>query len=54
MARVTNTPARLRRKRRILKAAKGFWGKRSKLHRPSSAAAIVASADNDRKIRACR
>ncbi len=33
MARVTNTPARLRRKRRILKAAKGFWGARSKLHK---------------------
>ncbi len=26
MARVTNTPARLRRKRRLLKAAKGYWG----------------------------
>ena len=33
MARVTNTPARLRRKRRLLKAAKGFWGARSKLHK---------------------
>ncbi len=33
MARVTNTPARLRRKRRILKAAKGFWGGRSKLYK---------------------
>ena len=28
MARVTNTPARLARKRRLLKAAKGFWGAR--------------------------
>jgi large subunit ribosomal protein L20 len=28
MARVTNTPKRLARKRRLLKAAKGFWGRR--------------------------
>ena len=28
MARVTNTPKRLGRKRRLLKAAKGFWGRR--------------------------
>jgi large subunit ribosomal protein L20 len=33
VARVRNTPARLRRKRRILKAAKGYWGSRSKLHK---------------------
>jgi large subunit ribosomal protein L20 len=33
MARVTNTPARLRRKRRLLKAAKGYWGGRSRLHK---------------------
>src|SRR5438045_557209 len=33
MARVTNTPARLRRKRRLLKAAKGYWGAHSKLHK---------------------
>ena len=33
MARVTNTPARHRRKRRLLKAAKGYWGARSKLHK---------------------
>ncbi len=26
MARVTNTPVRLARKRRLMKAAKGFWG----------------------------
>lgn len=31
MARVTNTPARLRRKRRLLKAAKGYVGSRGKL-----------------------
>src|SRR5688500_13851062 len=33
MARVQNTPARLRRKRRLLKEAKGYWGARSKLHK---------------------
>jgi large subunit ribosomal protein L20 len=33
MARVTNTPARLKRKRRLRKAAKGYWGGRSKLHK---------------------
>jgi large subunit ribosomal protein L20 len=33
MARATNTPARLARKRRLLKAAKGFRGNRSKLYR---------------------
>ena len=33
MARVTNTPARLKRKRRLLKAAKGFWGAHRNLHK---------------------
>ncbi len=33
MARATNTPARLKRKRRLLKAAKGYWGAHSKLHK---------------------
>lgn len=33
MARATNTPARQRRKRRLLKAAKGHWGAHSKLHK---------------------
>ena len=33
MARVTNTPARLKRKRRLRKAAKGYWGGHSKLHK---------------------
>ena len=33
MARVTNTPARLRRKRRLLKAAKGYWGATESLHK---------------------
>jgi len=33
MARVTNSPARLKRKRRLRKAAKGYWGGNSKLHK---------------------
>jgi large subunit ribosomal protein L20 len=33
MARVTNTPAKLRRKKRLRKAAKGYWGAHSKLHK---------------------
>jgi large subunit ribosomal protein L20 len=33
MARVTNTPARLARKRRLLKVAKGYRGSRSKLYK---------------------
>ena len=33
MARVTNTPSRLAKKRRLLKAAKGYRGKRSKLYK---------------------
>jgi len=33
VARVGSVPARLRRKRRILKRAKGFWGGRSNLHK---------------------
>jgi large subunit ribosomal protein L20 len=33
MARVTNTPARLKRKRRLLKAAKGYWGAHGNLHK---------------------
>lgn len=33
MARVTNGPAKLRRKKRLLKAAKGYWGGHSRLHK---------------------
>ena len=33
MARATNTPTRLARKRRLLKFAKGFWGARSKQYK---------------------
>ncbi len=33
MARVTNTPVRLARKRRLMKAAKGFWGARHRQYK---------------------
>ena len=33
MARVRNTPVRLARKRRLLKAAKGFWGARHRQYK---------------------
>ncbi len=33
MARATNTPVRLARKRRLMKFAKGFWGARSKQYK---------------------
>ena len=33
MARVTNGPAKNRRKKRLLKAAKGYWGGHSRLHK---------------------
>ena len=33
MARATNTPVRLARKRRLQKHAKGFWGARSKQYK---------------------
>jgi len=33
MARVTCTPARLARKRRLMKAAKGFWGARHRQYK---------------------
>lgn len=33
MARVTNTPKRLARKRRLMKVAKGFWGARHRQYR---------------------
>ena len=51
MPRATNAPARLRRRKRILKAAKGFYGARSK--RLTTAVDAVdhanASAFKDRK-----
>ena len=33
MARVTNTPVRLARKRRLMKVAKGFWGARHRQYK---------------------
>lgn len=33
MARATNTPVRLARKRRLMKAAKGFWGARHRQYK---------------------
>ncbi len=33
MARVRSTPVRLARKRRLMKAAKGFWGARSRQYK---------------------
>ncbi len=33
MARVTNGPAKNRRKKRLRKAAKGYWGGHSRLHK---------------------
>ena len=33
MSRVTNTPVRLARKRRLMKFAKGYWGARSKQYK---------------------
>ena len=33
MARATNTPVRLARKRRLMKAAKGFWGARRRQYK---------------------
>lgn len=51
MPRATNAPARLRRRKRILKAAKGYYGARSKRLRTASDAVdrALASAFKDRK-----
>jgi large subunit ribosomal protein L20 len=51
MPRATNAPARLRRRKRILKAAKGYYGARSKRLRTASDAVdrAMASAFKDRK-----
>ncbi len=51
MPRTTNAPARLRRRKRILKAAKGFYGARSKRLRTAADAVdrAMASAFKDRK-----
>ena len=51
MPRATNAPARRRRRKRILKAAKGYYGARSKQIRTASDAVdrAQASAFKDRK-----
>jgi len=51
MPKTTNAPARLRRRKRILKAAKGYYGARSKRLRTASDAVdrALASAFKDRK-----
>jgi len=51
MPKATNAPARRRRRKRILKAAKGYYGARSKRLRTASDAVdrALASAFKDRK-----
>jgi large subunit ribosomal protein L20 len=51
MPRSTNVPARHRRRKRILKAAKGFFGSRSKQYKTATSAVdrAKASAYRDRK-----
>ncbi len=53
MARSTGTVASRRRRKRILKDAKGYWGRRSKLYR-TAAEAVTRSqqyAYRDRRVR---
>ena len=51
MAKATNVPARRRRRKRILKAAKGYYGARSRQFRTAAVAVdrAKASAYRDRK-----
>jgi large subunit ribosomal protein L20 len=53
MARSTGSVASRRRRKRILKDAKGFWGRRSKLYRSAAEAVTRAQqyAYRDRKVR---
>jgi len=53
MPRASNTPARRRRRRRTLKAAKGYYGARSRQFKTAAAAVdrARASAYRDRKRR---
>ena len=44
MARVTRAPARRRRHRRTLKAARGYYGGRSRLYRTAKEAVLRANA----------
>jgi large subunit ribosomal protein L20 len=53
MARSTGTVASRRRRKRILKDAKGYWGRRSKLYRTAAEAVTRAQqyAYRDRRVR---
>lgn len=53
MVRATNGPAKLARHKRVLKAAKGFRGGRSKLYRTAKVAILRAGryAYRDRRVR---
>ncbi|MBI4882196.1 MAG: 50S ribosomal protein L20 [Planctomycetes bacterium] len=53
MVRATNGPAKLARHKRVLKAAKGFRGGRSKLYRTAKVAVMRAGryAYRDRRVR---
>lgn len=53
MPRVKSTPARRRRRKKWLKLAKGYWGKRSTLYRTAREAVMRAwaSAYRDRRKR---
>jgi large subunit ribosomal protein L20 len=53
MARTTGTVASRRRRKNILKDAKGYWGRRSKLYRTAAEAVVRAQkyAYRDRKAR---
>ncbi len=48
MVRVTNAPASMRRRKRLLKRARGFWGDRKNHIRQSSNAVMSAMAFNYR------
>ncbi len=51
MARVTRGRRRLKRRKRILKSAKGYWGTKSKLHRSAKEQVLrsLAFAYRDRR-----
>ena len=53
MPRVTNSPARRRRKKRVLKKAKGYYGDRSKQYQQAKRTVTRAEAYSyrDRKVK---
>ena len=53
MARATNAVSRRKRHKRVLKAAKGAWGRRSKLFRRAKETVLrgMAYSTRDRKVR---